>query len=90
MTHITIGCIFFIFQKMREISHGIVQKYKIFTTLKYSNRYLLKLKGPIANFFLEILRIVKTIICKGPGNGCFYIDFADKIGKIIFELSTEF
>ena len=53
-------------------------------------RYLLKLKGPIANFFLEILRIVKTIICKGPGNGCFYIDFADKIGKIIFELSTEF
>lgn len=53
-------------------------------------RYLLKLKDPIANFFLEILRIVKTIICKGPGNGCFYIDFADKIGKIIFELSTEF
>lgn len=53
-------------------------------------RQLLKLKGSIENFFLEIFRIVKTIICKGPGNGCFYIDFADKIGKIIFELSTEF
>ena len=52
MTHITIGCIFFIFQKMREISHGIVQKYKIFTTLKYSNLALpLETEGPNCEFF---------------------------------------
>lgn len=52
MTHVTIGCIFLIFQKMQETSHGIVQKYKIFTTLKYSNLALaLEIEGLNCEFF---------------------------------------